>query len=126
MRFLVLANPFLPAPSIMQLARVKGPAQKPNKGTFRHIVFRDGDTWYAVALEFNIIESAEDPKLAFMNLLQAVGGYIESARKLRGGRYYSLNQKSDPEYEELWTNLNSSKPIKSPYQVAMHGVNSIS
>lgn len=98
----------------------------PTKGKFRHIVFKDGDAWYAVALEFNIIESSEDPKLAFMNLLQAVGGYIESVRKLRGGRYYSLNQKSDSEYEKLWANLTSPKPIKSPYQVAMHGVNSIS
>ena len=43
-------------------------------GKFRHIVFKDGATWYAVALEFNIVESSSDPKLAFFNLLQAVSG----------------------------------------------------
>ena len=44
----------------------------PQKGKFRHIDFKDGDTWYAVALEFNIVEASDDPKLAFMSLLQAV------------------------------------------------------
>ena len=94
----------------------------PQKGTFRHIVFRDGDTWYAVALEFNIVESSDDPKLAFFNLLQAVNGYIASCNKIKGSRITPLNQKSDPEYEELWSNLNSPKPIKSPFEINMFGV----
>ncbi len=94
----------------------------PEKGKFRHIVFRDGDTWYAVALEFNIVESSDDPKLAFMNLLQAVGGYVQSSRKLKGARYYPLNQTTDPEYEKLWKNLHSPKPIKSPFQIDMYGI----
>ncbi|MEI6042406.1 MAG: hypothetical protein WCQ00_02455 [bacterium] len=101
------------------------------KGSFRHIVFKDGDTWYAVALEFNIVESSDDPKLAFFNLLQAVSGYIESAKKIKGTRFHSLNQKTDEEYEKLWSFLNttkktnSSKSIKSPYLVNMYGVSKI-
>ncbi len=97
----------------------------PTKGTFRHIVFKDGDTWYAVALEFNIVESSDDPKLAFFNLLQAVSGYIESAKKIKGSRFQSLNQQSDQEYEKLWSNINSPKPIKSPYLINMYGVSTV-
>ncbi len=93
----------------------------PVKGTFRHIVFKDGDTWYAVALEFNIVESSDDPKLAFFNLLQAVSGYIQSAKKIKGSRFQSLNQKTDQEYENLWKILHSPKSIKSPYVVDMYG-----
>ncbi len=97
----------------------------PKKGKFRHIVFKDGDTWYAVALEFNIVEASDDPKLAFMNLLQAVGGYVKSIGKIKGVRFGALNQKADPEYEKLWTNLNSPKPVRSPYQIDMYGVSSV-
>ena len=98
----------------------------PIKGRFRHIVFRDGDTWYAVALEFNIVESSDDPKLAFFNLLQAVNGYIQSIKKIKGVKGYpSLNQKPDFEYENLWTNLHSPKPVKSPYEVNMFGYSAV-
>ncbi|MES2213399.1 MAG: hypothetical protein V4473_00985 [Patescibacteria group bacterium] len=94
----------------------------PQKGKFRHIVFRDGDTWYAVALEFNIVESSDDPKIAFFNLLQAVHGYVLSCNKIKGARVSPLNQKTDPEYENLWKVLNSPKKIKSPFEVNMFGV----
>ena len=96
-----------------------------DKGTFRHIVFKDGDTWYAVALEFNIVESSDDPKLAYFNLLQAVSGYVQSAKKIKGSRFQSLNQISDPEYEKLWANIHSLKPIKSPYVIDMYGVSRV-
>lgn len=95
------------------------------KGKFRYIVFRDGNIWYAVALEFNIIESSDDPKLAFFNLLQAVDGYIKSAKKIKGSRFQSLNQQVDKEYEDLWSVLDSPKPIKSPYLVSMYGVSTV-
>jgi hypothetical protein len=97
----------------------------PTKGKFRHIVFKDGDTWYASALEFNIVESSDDPKLAFFNMLQAVDGYIRSAKKVKGSRFQSLNQRTDPEYEKMWENLHSLKPIKSPYQISMYGVSTV-
>ena len=95
------------------------------KGKFRHIVFRDGDTWYAVALEFNIVESNDDPKLAYLNLLQAVSGYIQSSKKLKGARFSPLNQRPDPEYEQLWKTLNSPKNIKSPYEIDMYGISRV-
>ena len=98
----------------------------PTQGRFRHIVFRDSGTWYAVALEFNIVESSDDPKLAFFSLLQAVGGYIQSVKKVKGTQCYpALNQRPNSEYEDLWTNLNSPKPIKSPYEVNMFGYSSV-
>lgn len=98
----------------------------PTRGRFRHIVFRDGDTWYAVALEFNIIESSNDPKLAFFNLLQAVSGYIQSMKKVRGTKGYApLNQKPDPEYQKLWETLHSPKPVKSPYEINMFGYSAV-
>lgn len=81
----------------------------PEKGTFRHIVFREGGVWYAAALELNITESGDDPKLAYFNLLQAVSGYLESCRKLRGARFAPLNQKADPEYEKLWADVQSER-----------------
>lgn len=94
----------------------------PKQGRFRHIVFKDGDTWYAVALEFNIVESGDSPVVAYANLLESAAGYVESVRKVRGLRNYNvLNQKPDPEYEKLWTDLQSPKPIKSPYQVSSVG-----
>ena len=91
------------------------------KGKFRHIVFRDGDTWYAVALEFNIVESSDDPKLAYFNLLQAVSGFVLSCKKIKGSRLHPLNQKTDPEYEKFWSIINSPKPTKSPFEVSMFG-----
>ena len=94
-------------------------------GTFRHIVFRDGDTWYAVALEFNIIESADDPRLAYFSLLQAVDGYLNSLKKIKGARFGTLNQATDPEYEKLWMYLHSPKPVKSPYEINMYGVSAV-
>jgi hypothetical protein len=97
----------------------------PQKGKYRQIVFRDGKTWYAVALEFNIVESSDDPKLAYFNLLQAVDGYVRSCKKLKGARYAPLNQKADPEYEKLWQTLTSAKDIKSPFEVDMYAVSRV-
>ena len=94
----------------------------PKKGKFRHIVFKDGDTWYAVALEFNIVETGDDAKLAYFSLLQATEGYIKAVAKVKGTtNYHALNQVPDAEYEELWNLLHSSKPVKSPYQIGMYG-----
>ncbi len=97
----------------------------PQKGTFRYIVFKDGDTWYAVALELNIVESGAEPKLALFNLLQAVDGYIASMKKIKGTRYGALNQKTASEYEKMWQNIHAPKPVKSPYPINMYGVSSV-
>ena len=93
------------------------------KGAVRCIVFKDADTWYAVALEFNIIESSDDPTVAQANLQDAIQGYVESQKKIKGSRFSPLNQKPIKEYEDLWGMLNSRKsgPVKSPYQVKYFG-----
>ena len=92
------------------------------KGSIRCIVFKDGNTWYAVALEFNIVESSDDPDVARNNLDEAIRGYVECQKKIKGSRLAPLNQKSDSEYENLWQNLISGKPVVSPYQVKYYGV----
>ena|ERR1035437_4236207 len=96
----------------------------PQKGSVRYIVFKDKDTWYAVALELNIVESGDDPRIALNNLFDAVVGYVESCRKVRGARVSPLNQKPDAEYEKLWSNINSNKGkgIKSPFQINSFGI----
>ena len=92
------------------------------KGAVRYIVFREGDTWYAVGLEFNIVESADDPRIALNNLFDAMQGYVASLKKVKGARISPLNQKTEREYESLWSIVTDSKKIKSPFQISMYGV----
>src|SRR3989344_8918449 len=94
----------------------------PRKGKVRYVVFKDSDTWYAVGLEFNIVESGDDPRIALVNLLHAIHGYIESCRKIKGARVSPLNQKADEEYENLWQTTNSKKSVKSPFEIYSSGV----
>lgn len=91
------------------------------KGSVRFIVFKEKDTWYAAALEFNIVESAENPQLALFRILEAIKGYVESFKKIKGARPYTLNQKASDEYENLWNKLRYKKPIKSPYTIYSFG-----
>lgn len=90
------------------------------KGSVRCIVFKERKVWYAVALEFNIVEYAEDPQVALGRLVDAMTGYLESFKSIKGARPDCLNQTPEPEYEEMWNKLESGKPVKSPYQVYMH------
>lgn len=94
----------------------------PKKGSVRCIVFKDEDTWYGVALEFNIVVSAEDPDIARFNLDEAIMGYIESQKKIKGSRVAPLNQKPEKEYDDMWQNLTSSKPVPSPFEIRYHGI----
>ena len=84
------------------------------KGSVRYIVFREDDAWYAVGLEFNIVEAGSTPQEAMLLLFEALEGYVESARKMKA-RPSILNQKSDSEYEHLWkmrgSDIVSSKPV---------------
>jgi hypothetical protein len=93
----------------------------PTKGTVRTIIFKDKNTWVGVALDFNIVETGDDPREVFLMLDEAIRGYIISAKKIKGSRYPFLNQRSDDEYENLWNNLSASKPIKSPYEIYSFG-----
>jgi len=93
----------------------------PTKGTVRTIIFKDKNIWVGIALDFNIIETGDDPREVFLMLDEAIRGYIISAKKIKGSRYQFLNQRADDEYENLWSNLVSPKPIKSPYKVYSFG-----
>ena len=95
----------------------------PKKGSVRYIVFKEGDIWYAVALEFNIVESGNDQHEVLKSLFSAIKGYVDSLKTVGGLRDFgSLNQKPSKEYEDLWKNINAPKPIKSPYQISNFGV----
>jgi len=71
------------------------------KGSVKYVVFREGKTWYGAGLEFNIVESGDTPQEAMLLLLEALQGYVESARKIKA-RPYILNQKIDTEYAKMW------------------------
>jgi hypothetical protein len=71
------------------------------KGSVRYVVFKDGASWYAAGLEFNIVESGTTPHEALLLLFEALRGYVETAKEV-GMRPQVLNQKVDKEYESLW------------------------
>jgi hypothetical protein len=87
-----------------------------HSGQIRTIIFKEGDTWYGVALEFNIVESGNDPREVMLLLDEAMRGYIKGASKAKLSATV-LNQETDPEYEKLWSQIESKKPIKSPFKV---------
>ncbi len=78
------------------------------KGSVRYIVFKEDGLWYAVGLEFNIVEEGSTPQEAILFLFEALSGYVESARKIKV-RPAILNQKSDAEYEKMWQNIQEKK-----------------
>lgn len=78
------------------------------KGSVRFIIFREGDTWYGACLEFNIVESGDMPQEAMILLFESVQGYLESAKKIKA-RPGILNQRPDPEYENMWQDLQKAK-----------------
>lgn len=78
------------------------------KGSVRYIVFKEGNKWYAVALEFNIVEEGDDPREVLLFLFEAIQGYVKSAIKIKA-RPHVLNQKADKEYEDLWDTLQDKK-----------------
>jgi predicted RNase H-like HicB family nuclease len=82
------------------------------KGSVRYIIFRESGKWYAVGLEFNIVEIGDSPQEAMLLLFEALAGYVESARKIKA-RPIILNQKSDSEYEEMWDGLQGQRAKKS-------------
>lgn len=96
------------------------------KGQVRTIVFKEGATWYGVALEFNIVVEGDTYEVAHVNLLEAIQGYIASLKKIKGLRSQvvnpALNQMTDEEYERMWSKLQSNKPVRSPIQVKYYGV----
>lgn len=90
------------------MRKIKKFANTLQKGSVRYIIFREENTWYGVALEFNIVEQGNNPQEVLFLLFEAMAGYVESAKKAKG-RPHILNQKPDPEYERLWNILENKK-----------------
>ena len=84
------------------------------KGSVRFLIFRDGGSYFGVALEFNVMVEASSPQEAYIFLNEAAQGYLEAAQKvkLRPG---VLNQKTDPEYEKMWDEYKNRK-VKEKYE----------
>ncbi len=88
------------------------------------MIYKEGDTWVGVALEFNIVVTGEEARLVELELQEAVIGYLESTKKLKGFRTNQvnslLNQKTDDEYETKWIKATrtfsstGNKPVVSP------------
>ena len=76
------------------------------RGKYRWIVFKKGLEWIGAALEFNIVQVGDDPSLVYLELQEAVRGYLEAVQKIKGFREKAvmpiLNQEPDEEYEALW------------------------
>jgi len=94
-------------------------------GKVRYIIFKEDDTWYGVALEFNIVEEGKNPRQVMDSLFDAIQGYVETAQKLKL-RPMPLNQKTDIEYEKLWAKLEKrkEKPVM-PENIYNFGYNAI-
>ena len=80
-------------------------------GSVRYIVFKEDEEWHAVGLEFNIVETGTTPEEALLLLFEALQGYVETAQKVKA-RPSVLNQKVDPEYEEIFEYSRSTRVKK--------------
>lgn len=74
------------------------------KGSVRYVVFKEKDTFFGVAIEFNVIVEAATQIEAIVLLNEAIQGYLESARKFKL-RPHVLNQAVDSEYEQMWQSV---------------------
>ncbi len=86
-------------------------------GSVRYIIFKEENTWYGVALEFNIVEEGTSPRKVMDSLFEAIQGYVETAQKLKM-RPMPLNQTPDPEYQKMWEKLekeDNSPALKNVY-----------
>lgn len=98
------------------------------RGSVRYLIFKERNIWYGVALEFNIVESGDDPREVLFMLFEAIRGFVSSAKKIKA-RPNILNQKPEKEYEQIWqaaSHRNSKTPIKSPIQIYTHGERNLS
>ncbi len=89
----------------MAIKRYKNTLQK---GSVRYIVFKEGNDWFAVGLEFNIVETGSTPQEAMMLLFEALKGYVETAIKVKA-RPDVLNQVPDKEYTIMWEERETEK-----------------
>ena len=98
----------------------------PKNGVYRWMIFKDGDSWVGVALEFNIVVTGEDPKVVEFELQEAVIGYLESAKKVKGFRTHQvnsiLNQAADEEYEDKWIRATQTTREKGSVLSPLSGI----
>lgn len=98
------------------------------KGSVRYVVFKEKDTFFGVALEFNVVVEAASQIEAIVLLNEAVQGYLESSRKFKL-RPQVLNQVADSEYEKMWQGSqngvmgNATRGTKSPYVLSSGQLN---
>ena len=81
--------------------------------TVRGVVFHEKGTWYGVALEFNIVVDGDSPEVVMDSLSQAIRNYFEAAKKNKLD-VRVLNQKTEPEYEAMWTAVETRRQDKKP------------
>ena len=89
-------------------------------GQIRVIIFQEGNIWYGVALEFNIVESGDDPREVMLMLDEAIRGYVEATKKEKLS-ISVLNQETNSEYEKLWENAQAKK-ADTPSNVYISGL----
>ena len=82
------------------------------KGDVRYVIFKEKDTFFGVALEFNVIVEAASQIEAIVMLNEAIHGYLESARKFKL-RPHVLNQVPDSEYEAMWKIAQNNRLVKT-------------
>jgi hypothetical protein len=102
-----------------------------SNGKIRVLVYkeRDGDVWYATALEFNLTIDGNDKKAVFIELDQAVRDYLKSAKEI--GDISLLNQEPDPELVAMWNaNIQNTvvenEKISPSYITAFAGLETLS
>jgi len=83
------------------------------KGSVRYIIFKEDDTWYGVALEFNVIVDGDNPVEVMASLFEAIEGYVETVRKMKM-RPHPLNQIPGKEYQDMWRKLEESREEEKP------------
>ena len=94
--------------------------------TIRYIVFKEEDTWYAVALELGIVVDGGDPEVALFSLFDAISGVLEIENKpeFKGKRFHT--PEVDPEYEAIWNQGAEGKgAVKSPLQIYTTGLRQV-
>ena len=90
------------------------------EGSVRYIVFNENQKWHAVALEFNIVETGDNPDATLYGLFEAVRGYIESA--IKAGESNVLNQDVDTQNERMWAGIKHNTNNKKLYAFGEHSV----
>ncbi len=96
------------------------------KGQVKVLVYKEkeGNVWYATALEFNLTVDGDDKSTVLIELQQAIIDYMQSAREV--GDDALLNQDPDPELLAIWeASVYSKASAPSPYTPAFAGVEQI-